>query len=99
MNFFTELRRRNVYRAAAFYAASAWLLVQIATQVFPLFHVPEKMLRGIVVALVLGFPFAPLFSWFYEWTSEGIKRESEVDRSQSITHQTGRRLDRWIMAT
>ena len=99
MNFFAELKRRNVYRAAAFYAASAWLLVQIATQVFPLFHVPERMLRGIVVALVLGFPFALLFSWFYEWTSEGIKRESEVDRSQSITHQTGRRLDRWIMAT
>jgi TolB-like protein/Tfp pilus assembly protein PilF len=99
MNFFAELKRRNVYRAAAFYAASAWLLAQIATQVFPLFHVPERMLRGIVVALVLGFPLALLFSWFYEWTPEGIKRESEVDRSQSITGQTGRRLDRWIMAT
>jgi serine/threonine-protein kinase len=99
MNFFAELKRRNVYRAAAFYAASAWLFVQIATQVFPLFHVPERMLRGIVVALLLGFPFALLFSWFYEWTPEGIKRESEVDRSQSIAGQTGRRLDRWIMAT
>lgn len=99
MNFFAELKRRNVYRAGAFYAASAWLLVQIATQVFPLFHVAEWMLRWIVVALVIGFPFALLFAWFYEWTPEGIKRESEIDRSQSVTRQTGRRLDRWIIAT
>ncbi len=99
MNFFTELRRRNVYRAAAFYAASGWLLVQIATQVFPLFHMPEWMLRWIVVAVVVGFPFALMFAWFYEWTPQGIKRESDIDRSQSITRQTGRTLDRWIIAT
>jgi TolB-like protein/Flp pilus assembly protein TadD len=99
MGFLAELKRRNIYRAAAFYAASAWLLVQIATQVFPLFHVAEWTLRWIVVALVIGFPFALLFAWFYEWTPEGIKRESEIDRSQSITRRTGRRLDRWIIAT
>ena len=99
MNFFAELKRRNIYRAAVFYAASAWLLVQISTQVFPLFHVAEWTLRWIVVALVIGFPFALLFAWFYEWTPEGIKRESEIDRSQSVARQTGRKLDRWIIAT
>src|SRR5450755_1833080 len=68
-NFFAELKRRNVLRAAAFYAASAWLLVQVATQVFPFFHIAEWVVRWIVVAACIGFPFAMLFSWFYEWTS------------------------------
>lgn len=98
MSLFAELQRRNVHRAAAFYAASAWLLVQVATQVFPLFHVPEWMLRWIVVAVIVGFPFALAFAWFYEWTPEGIRRESEIDRSQSLTHKTGRKLDRAIIA-
>lgn len=98
MNILAELQRRNVYRAAAFYAASGWLLVQIATQVFPLFHAPEWSLRWIVVAVIVGFPFAMLFAWFYEWTPQGLKRESEIDRSESVTRKTGRTLDRAIIA-
>src|SRR5450432_4352745 len=98
MSFFSELKRRNVYRAAVFYAASAWLLVQVATQVFPFFHIAEWVVRWIVVAVIVGFPFALLFSWFYEWTPQGLKRESEVDRSESIMHVTGKKLDRWIIA-
>ena len=98
MTFFAELKRRNVLRAAAFYAASAWLLVQVATQVFPLFHVAEWVVRWIVVAAVIGFPFAMLFSWFYEWTPQGLQRESEIPPNESITRQTGRKLDRWIIA-
>jgi TolB-like protein/Tfp pilus assembly protein PilF len=97
-SFIAELRRRNVLRAAAFYAAAGWLLVQVATQVFPFFHIPEWVVRAIVVAALLGFPFAMLFAWFYELTPEGIKLESEVDHSRSITRQTGRALDRWIIA-
>ncbi len=97
-NFFAELKRRNVLRAAAFYAASAWLLVQVATQVFPFFHIAEWVVRWIVVAACLGFPFAMLFSWFYEWTSQGLQRESEIIPNESVTRQTGRRLDRWIIA-
>ncbi|MEO7168730.1 MAG: hypothetical protein ABI016_17065, partial [Chthoniobacterales bacterium] len=97
-NFFTELKRRNVLRAAAFYAASAWLLVQVATQVFPFFHVAEGVVRAIVVAACIGFPFAMLFSWFYEWTPQGIQRESEVAPNESVTRQTGKKLDRWIIA-
>ena len=65
-NFFAELKRRNVLRAAAFYAASAWLLVQVATQVSPFLHIPEWIVRWIIVAAAVGFPFWLLFSWFYE---------------------------------
>src|SRR5213595_152420 len=97
-NVFAELKRRNVIRAAAFYAASAWLLVQVATQVFPFFHIAEWVVRWIVVAGVIGFPFAILFSWFYEWTPQGLKLASEIPLNESITSQTGRKLDRWIIA-
>ena len=96
--FFTELKRRNVYRAAVFYAGAAWLLVQIATQVFPFFHIPEWVVRWIVIAAVVGFPFAMVFSWFYEWTPQGVRRESDIDRNESMTRETGRRMDRWIIA-
>jgi TolB-like protein len=98
MSFFAELKRRNVLRAAAFYAASAWLLVQIATQVFPFFHIAEWVVRWIVVAAIIGFPCTLLFSWFYEWTPQGLKLESEIPPNESITRQAGRKLDRWIIA-
>ena len=97
-NFFSELKRRNVLRAAAFYAASAWLLVQVATQVFPFFHIAEWVVRWVVVAACIGFPFAMLFSWFYEWTPQGIQRESDIPPNESVTRQSGRKLDRWIIA-
>ncbi len=94
---FSELKRRNVWRAGALYAAAAWLLVQIATQVFPVFDVPNAVLRGIVIATILGFPFWIALAWLYELTPEGIKRESEVDPTASVTPRTGRTLDRWII--
>jgi TolB-like protein/Tfp pilus assembly protein PilF len=97
-SFVAELQRRNVIRAAAFYAASAWLLVQVATQVFPFFSVPNWAVRWIVIAAVVGFPFMLLFAWFYEFTPHGLKRESEIDPDESTTRQTGRKLDRWIIA-
>ncbi len=96
---FAELKRRNVFRAAAFYAASGWLLVQVATQVFPFFHVAEWVVRWIVLASVVGFPFAMAFSWFYEWTPRGFQLESEISPNESKTRQTGKKLDRWIIAT
>ena len=97
-NFFSELKRRNVLRAAAFYAASAWLLVQIATQVFPFFHIAEWVVRWIVVAAAIGFPFAMMFSWLYEWTPHGLQRESEVAPNESVTRESGKKLNRWIIA-
>jgi TolB-like protein len=93
-----ELKRRNVFRATALYAAAAWLLVQVATQVFPFFHVPEWVVRWIIVAAVIGLPPFIAFAWFYEFTPEGLKRQSEVDLDESIVHLTARKLDRWIIA-
>ena len=81
--FLSELKRRNVLRVAAFYAAAGWLLVQIATQVLPVFEVPAWTMRVVVVAVMLGFPIALIFSWFYELTPEGLKLESKIDPAES----------------
>ena len=91
-NFFSELKRRNVYKVAVAYAVVAWLIIQIATQVFPFFEVPNWAVRLVVLVLVLGFPAALIFSWAFEITPEGIKLESEIDRNKSIAHGTGRKL-------
>lgn len=96
-SFLVELRRRNVVRAAAFYAASAWLLVQIATQVFPFFHIDEWVVRWIVIASVVGFPFAMLLSWFYEWTPSGLQRDSELAADAPFRREAGRKLNRAII--
>ncbi len=96
--FWYELKRRNVLRAGVLYAAAAWLLVQIATQVFPFFHIPEWIVRWIVVACVIGAPFWLALAWFYELTPEGLKRETEVAPHQSIARSTSRRLDYAIIA-
>jgi TolB-like protein len=98
-NFLAELRRRNVDRAAAFYAAAAWLAVQIATQVFPFFDLPNWSVRLVIIAVLVGFPVLLLFSWFYEITPEGLKLERDVERHESITHHTGKKIDRLIIAT
>ena len=97
-SFVSELRRRNVLRVAAFYAAAGWLLVQVATQVFPFFDIPNWVVRVVVVAIALGFPAALALAWFYELTPQGLKLESEIAPAESITRQTGRQLDRWIIA-
>jgi TolB-like protein/Flp pilus assembly protein TadD len=73
--FIEELKRRNVLRAAAFYAAAGWLIVQIATQVFPFFDIPNWAVRLVVVAVVAGFPFALVISWFFELTPTGLARD------------------------
>jgi len=95
-NFFAELKRRNVYRAAVLYGMAAWLLVQIATQVFPFFEIPNWVVRFIVVALVLGFPIAMLLAWLYELTPEGLVREEDV--APAVRKSMGRRLDFVIIA-
>jgi TolB-like protein/Tfp pilus assembly protein PilF len=91
-NFFAELKRRNVYKVAVAYAVVAWLIVQVATQVFPFFNVPNWAVRLVVLLLVLGFPVALILSWAFEITPEGIKRESEVEPGKSIRRRTGRRI-------
>ena len=91
-NFFAELKRRNVYKVAVAYAVVSWLLIQIATQVFPFFEVPNWAIRLVVLVLVLGFPVALVLSWAFEITPEGIKRESEVVPDERRTRRGGRRI-------
>jgi phosphoglycerol transferase MdoB-like AlkP superfamily enzyme len=90
-NFFSELKRRNVYNVGVAYAVVSWLLIQIATQVFPFFGIPNWAVRLVVLLLILGFPVALILSWAFEITPEGIKRAEGVDPSESITPKTARR--------
>jgi TolB-like protein/Flp pilus assembly protein TadD len=80
--FFTELKRRKVYRVAAGYTVLAWVLIQVATQVFPFFEIPTWAVRLVVVALVLGFPVALLLSWAFDLTPSGIKRTDDIDAAK-----------------
>jgi TolB-like protein len=91
-SFFAELKRRNVYKVAVAYAVASWLLIQVATQVFPFFDIPNWAVRLVVLILIAGFPVALVFSWAFEITPEGIKRESEIEGDKSITHHTGRKI-------
>src|SRR2546428_1513224 len=78
-NFFSELKRRNVYKVAVAYAVVGWLLVQVTTQVFPIFEIPNWASRLIVLAIVIGFPIALVIAWAFELTPEGLKRTEDVD--------------------
>src|SRR5438445_7697779 len=97
-SFFTELRRRNVIRMAGLYLVGAWLLTQVASTVLPMFGSPEWLPRSIVILLAIGFVPALIFSWVFEVTPEGLKRDEEVPPEQSIAPQTARRMDRMIIA-
>jgi len=94
-NFFAELKRRNVYRAAVAYGVVAWFLTQLTTQVFPFFEIPNYAVRFVVVALAVGFPIAMLLSWVYEFTPKGVVRTEDLDPAQAKSAQraTGRILD------
>jgi TolB-like protein/Flp pilus assembly protein TadD len=91
-DFFAELKRRNVYKVAVAYAVVSWLLLQAASIFFPAFDAPQWVMKIFILLLVVGFPIALVFSWAFEITSEGIKRESEVQADESITHHTGRKI-------
>ncbi len=91
-NFFAELKRRNVYKVAVAYAVAAWLLIQAASIFLPAFEAPPWVLKVFLIVLLLGFAVALALSWAFEITPQGIKRESEVDATQSITTRTGRKI-------
>jgi TolB-like protein len=97
-SFFAELKRRNVYKVAIAYAVVAWLLMQVASQIFPFFEIPNWAVRLVVLLLVIGFPVAMILAWAFELTPEGIKRTEDVDESKSIARKTGRKLDFFIIA-
>jgi len=98
MSLFEELKRRNVVRVGVAYVVIGWVTAQIAEFAFENFGAPEWVLKTIVVILLLGLPIALFFAWAFELTPDGVKLEKDVDRSESITSTTGRKLDRVIIA-
>jgi adenylate cyclase len=97
MSFFGELKRRNVIRVGAAYVVVAWLVIQVVETIFPAFGFGDAAVRIVTIVFAIGLVPALIFAWAFELTPEGLKKESEVDRSESITPQTGRKLDRVIM--
>ena len=95
MDFFRELKRRHVYKVAVAYAVVGWLLVQVTTQVFPIFEIPNWALRLIVLAIIIGFPISLVIAWAFELTPEGIKPTQDVDLSEK--HVSKKRA--WIYVT
>src|SRR6188472_1629749 len=90
--FFGELKRRNVYKVAVAYAVVGWLLIQVTTQVFPIFEIPNWAMRLIVLAIIIGFPIALVIAWAFELTPEGLKRTEDVD----LVAQGTRKSHAWI---
>ena len=97
MSFFEELKRRNVFRVAIAYIILSWLMAQVAELLLETFGSPDWVLKTLLALFLIGFPFAVFFAWAFEMTPEGIKKEKDVDRSQSITPKTGHKLDRTII--
>jgi RNA polymerase sigma factor (sigma-70 family) len=87
-NFFAELKRRKVYKVGIAYAVVAWVLMQVASQIFPFFEIPNWAVRLVVLLLIIGFPVALLLAWAFELTPEGIKRTEDVDGSKSNAFKT-----------
>jgi TolB-like protein len=98
MSFFEELKRRNVVRVAIAYVVAAWLLLQLTEVLTGLLEVQSDIGKIVVILLVVGFIPVVIFAWAFELTPEGVKREKDIDRGQSITPQTGKKLDRIIIA-
>ncbi|PYJ19855.1 MAG: hypothetical protein DME99_11490, partial [Verrucomicrobia bacterium] len=91
-NFFAELKRRHVYRVAIAYTVVAWLLIQVATQVFPFFEIPNWVVRLVVLVVVLGFPIALIIAWAFEMTPQGMKRAEDIAPNEYIPHWSARRF-------
>jgi TolB-like protein len=97
MSLFRELKRRNVFRVGIAYVVGAWILVQVGDVMFEAFSAPEWAMRGLIIALAIGLPLFLIGAWALELTPEGVKWESEVDRSQSIAGNTGKKLNNFIL--
>jgi TolB-like protein len=97
-SFFAELKRRNVLRAAVLYAGAVWALAQGISQLGPAFGAADWVTRWFVIAAIIGFPFWLAFAWFYEFTPQGLKRESEVVPDAAVAYSTARKLDFAIIA-
>ena len=96
--FFTELKRRKVYRVAVAYAIVAWLLIQAASILFPTFEAPTWVMKVFVTAVILGFPVALILAWAFDLTPEGIRRAEEVTPRESKAPKAGRKWTAIIVA-
>jgi len=98
LSLFNELKRRNVFKVAAAYIIVSWLLLQVSDTLVPALHLPGWFHSGVALMLILGFPIAMIFAWAFELTPEGLKKEKEIERSQSITRVTGQKFNYTIIA-
>ncbi|MBT8132113.1 MAG: hypothetical protein KJO35_07580, partial [Gammaproteobacteria bacterium] len=97
-SFIAELRRRNVLKVAAAYALVSWILIEAGSVLLPTFGAPEWFFKGYVLVIMAGFLMALVFAWIYEWTPEGVKLERDVNRSESVTRETGSKLTYGIIS-
>jgi TolB-like protein len=97
MTLFAELKRRNVIRVAIAYLAVSWFLIQVVETILPVFGYSNAPIRIAIILLLIGFPSALIFSWVYELTPEGLRKEKDIDRAQSVAAHTGKKLDRAII--
>src|SRR3954466_2995578 len=97
-SFFSELKRRNVYKVAVAYAVVGWLVMQVAATIVPALHLPDAITTAVVVLTLLGFPVALVLAWAFELTPEGIKRAEDVAPGESMTPRTGSKIVRLTIA-
>ena len=97
MSLLNELKRRNVLRVGTAYVVTAWLVIQVVETVFPVYGLSQNAIRYVFTALAIGLVPALIFAWVFELTPDGLKRDKDVDRSQSVSMETGKMLDRAIM--
>jgi adenylate cyclase len=97
MSFFNELKRRNVFKVVIAYVVTSWLVAQVAELAADSFGAPDWVMKMFITLLALGFPFAIIFAWVFEMTPDGIKKEKDIDRSQSMTAATGQKLNYTII--
>ena len=97
MSFIQELKRRNVFRVGIAYAVASWLLLQLTEILSTLLELQTDIGKIVIILLLVGFPVALFFAWAFEMTPEGLKKEKDVDRSESIAPQTGKKLNNTIL--
>ena len=94
----SELKRRNVFKVAMAYAIAGWLIIQVATSVFPAFKFPAWTVQFVIILVVIGFPISLIIAWAFELTPEGVKKTGEVDKAESLAPSTGKKLNKLIIA-
>ena len=97
VSIYSELKRRNVFRVALAYIVTSWLIIQVVETLFPVYGLTDGAIRLVITLLAIGLVPSLAFAWAFEITPEGLKKERDVDRSQSITPHTGKKLDRIII--